>query len=116
MTQIQRHDADRRRSRAVVHGNTVYLAGQVADDKSGDITRQTTQALAKIDALLRQVGSDKSKLLSATIWLRTMADYDGMNRAWDGWVDPQNPPARCCGTSELADPRYLVEIIATAAA
>jgi enamine deaminase RidA (YjgF/YER057c/UK114 family) len=116
VTQILRHDANKRRARAVVHANTVYLAGQVADDKSGDITLQTEQALAKIDALLGEVGSHKSKILSATIWLKTMADYDAMNRAWDGWVDPENPPARSCGTSQLAEPEYLIEIIATAAA
>ena len=116
MSDITRFDQNQRRSRCVVHGGTVYLAGQVADDKGGDIAAQTRQALGKVDQLLAEAGTDKSRLLSAMIWLRDMADFDGMNAVWDGWVTPQDAPTRCCGKVELADPGYRVEIIVVAAA
>lgn len=112
---IRRIDSNGRRSRAVVHGETIYLAGQVADDRSGDIVAQTSATLAKIDTLLAELGSDKRKLLSATIWLKDMADYAAMNRVWDGWVDPEHPPARCCCQALMAEPDILVEIIVVAA-
>lgn len=115
MAEIVRIDQNARRSRAVIHDNTVYLAGQVADDKSGDITTQTRQALAKVDDMLRQAGTDRSRLLSATIWLKTMDDFEGMNAVWDSWVVPGQAPTRCCGKVELADPSYRVEIIVVAA-
>ena len=115
MSDIVRFDQNHRRSRCVVHGGTVYLAGQVADDKNGDIGAQTRQALGKIDRLLIDAGTDKSRLLSATIWLRNMADFDGMNAVWDAWVVPGSTPTRCCGEVRLADPEYLIEIIAVAA-
>ncbi|MGL4287510.1 MAG: RidA family protein, partial [Phreatobacter sp.] len=92
-----------------------FLAGQVADDKSGDIASQTRQALAKVDDMLSRAGTDKSRLLSVQIWLKTMADFDGMNAVYDAWVVPGNAPTRACGRVELADPGYLVEIIAIAA-
>jgi enamine deaminase RidA (YjgF/YER057c/UK114 family) len=116
MNDIVRIDQNARRSRAVSYGPMVFLAGQVADDSSGDITQQTTEALAKVDDMLRQAGTDKSRLLSATIWLRTMDDYAGMNAVWDKWVVPGSTPARCCGKVELADPAQRVEIIVVAAA
>ena len=115
MSDILRYDQNQRRSRCVVHGETVYLAGQVADDKSADIADQTRQALKKVDQMLLQAGSDKSRLLSATIWLKSMDDFEGMNSVWDAWVVPGCTPARCCGKVELADPRYLVEIVVVAA-
>lgn len=115
MADIIRIDQNARRSRAVVHGGLVFLAGQVANDSSGNIRQQTEQALAKIDDLLDQAGTDKSKLVNATIWLRTMDDYDGMNAVWDAWVVPGNTPARCCGKVELADPALRVEIMVVAA-
>ena len=111
---MKRLDANSRRSRAVVVGGMIYLGGQVADDKQADIRVQTQETLAKIDKLLEEAGSSRSKLVSATIWLKNMGDYDGMNEVWDRWIDPQNPPARACGEVRLADDRYLVEIIATA--
>lgn len=114
-TSIRRIDSNGRRSRAVVHNGLVHFAGQVADDFSGDITRQTQEALARVDRLLAEAGSDRSRVLSATIWLREMADYSKMNDVWDGWVDPDHAPARCCGVVEMADPRIRVEIILTAA-
>jgi enamine deaminase RidA (YjgF/YER057c/UK114 family) len=116
MNDIVRIDQSARRSRAVAHGGLVFLAGQVASDATGDIARQTAEVLAKIDGLLAQAGTDKSRLLSATIWLRTMDDYAGMNAVWDRWVVPGSTPARCCGKVELADPQQRIEIIVVAAA
>lgn len=116
MSDITRIDQNARRSRAVVHGGMVFLAGQVADDKTAPIAEQTRQALAKVDDLLARAGTDKSSLLSAQIWLRTMDDFDGMNAVWDAWVVPGKTPARCCGKVELADPAWRIEIVVTAAA
>ncbi|MGF7162870.1 enamine deaminase RidA (YjgF/YER057c/UK114 family) [Rhodoligotrophos appendicifer] len=115
MPDIQRFDQNTRRSRAVVHGDTIYLAGQVADDKTADIAEQTRQTLAKVDALLASTGSDKSRLLSAQIWLSTMDHFAAMNAVWDAWVVPGATPTRCCGKVELADPDLLVEIVVVAA-
>ncbi|MBZ8135435.1 RidA family protein [Afifella sp. IM 167] len=112
---MKRIDPNSRRSRAVIAGGLVHMGGQVADDRSADIRTQTQQTLARIDALLAEAGSDRSRLVSATIWLKTMDDYDGMNEVWDAWIDPQNPPTRACGEVRLADDGLRVEIIATAA-
>jgi enamine deaminase RidA (YjgF/YER057c/UK114 family) len=112
---IKRHGAGTRMSGAVVHNNTVYLAGQVASDPSAGVKGQTEQVLKKIDALLAGVGSDKSKLLSATVYLANMGTYDEMNAAWDAWVDPGNTPGRATVEAKLASPKYLVEIAAIAA-
>lgn len=112
---IVRLDQNHRRSRAVVHGGVVYLAGQVADDKAGDIATQARQALAKVDALLAEAGTDKGRALTAQIWLASMSDYDGFNAVWDEWVVPGRTPTRCCGKVELADPAFRVEIVITAA-
>jgi len=101
-------------SAAVVHGNTVYVAGQVSGD-APTAKGQTEQILKKIDGLLATAGSSKSKLLSATVYLANMATYDDMNAAWDAWVDPANTPARATVEARLAAPRYLVEIAAIAA-
>ena len=114
MNDIVRIDQNARRSRAVVGGGLVFLAGQVADDKSGDITRQTQQALTKVDDMLAQAGTDKTRLLSAQIWLRSMEDFAGMNAVWDAWVVPGQTPTRCCGKVELADPGFRVEIVVVA--
>jgi enamine deaminase RidA (YjgF/YER057c/UK114 family) len=115
MTDIQRYDQNARRSRASAFGDLVFLAGQVADDKSADITVQTRQALAKVDAMLAEAGSDKSRILSATIWLSTMEDFAAMNAVWDAWVVPGQTPSRACGKVELAHPDYRIEIIVVAA-
>jgi len=115
MTKITRIDQNARRSRAVVYAGLTFLAGQVADDKSAQIAEQTRQALAKVDDMLARAGTDKSRLLSAQIWLGTMDDFAGMNAVWDAWVVPGQTPARCCGKVELADPGWRVEIIVTAA-
>jgi len=111
---IRRIEPGRRMSAAVVHGNTVYLAGQVGEP-GDDVTAQTKTVLAEIDRLLAEAGTDKSKILQATIWLSDMADFGAMNAVWDAWVDPANPPARATGESKLAAPEYRVEIIVVAA-
>ena len=115
MSEITRIDQNTRRSRAVIHGTIVFLAGQVADDKTAPIAEQTRQALAKVDDMLARAGTDKSNLLSAQIWLRTMDDFEGMNAVWDAWVVAGKTPARCCGKVELADPALRIEIVVTAA-
>jgi enamine deaminase RidA (YjgF/YER057c/UK114 family) len=112
---IKRHGVGPRLSQAVVHGNTVYLAGLVAGDPSADAKGQTEQILKKIDDHLAATGSHKSKLLSATIYVANMALYNDMNAAWDAWVDPANTPARATVEARLATPRYLVEIMVVAA-
>ncbi|WP_342358711.1 RidA family protein [Terrarubrum flagellatum] len=113
---ITRADSNGRRSRAVVHNSTVYLAGQVADDHSAPIEAQTEQALAKVDDMLARCGSDRAKILSAIIWLKSMNDYSAMNKVWDHWVDPDHAPARACVTGDMAYPDILVEIMVVAAA
>lgn len=110
---ITRHNVGPRMSQAVVNGNTVYLAGQVAD--GGTAKEQTEQILKKIDGLLAAAGSSRSNLLSATIFLADIRAYDDMNKVWDAWVDPQNTPARATVEARLAQPKYLVEIMVVAA-
>jgi enamine deaminase RidA (YjgF/YER057c/UK114 family) len=111
---IQRLEVGRRMSQAVVHNGTVYLAGQVAADASS-AREQTVSILKRIDALLAAAGTDKSKLLSATVWLTDMGKFDEMNSVWDAWVSPGNTPARACVEARLAGPQYLVEIAVVAA-
>ena len=114
MTIDRRHKGPRM-SQVVVHGNTVYLAGIVGDDRNADIATQTRQVLAKIDRYLAEVGSSKSKLLCAEIWITDMAKFNDMNAVWDAWIDPGNPPTRACGQVQLAHPDWKVEIIVRAA-
>ncbi len=112
---IKRHNTGPRMSQAVEHGSTVYLAGLVADDATQDVKGQTKQILAKIDALLKAAGTDKSKLLSANIWLTDIATWGQMNEAWDAWVSPGNTPARATVEAKLAAPGLKVEIMVQAA-
>jgi enamine deaminase RidA (YjgF/YER057c/UK114 family) len=112
---IVRHNAGPRMSGAVVHGGTVYLAGQVARDGSTSVKAQTEQVLKQIDGLLHAAGTSKSKLLSATIYLASMSTFNEMNAVWDAWVDPGNTPARATVEAKLAAPNYLVEIMVIAA-
>ncbi len=112
---IKRHNTGPRMSQAVEHGNTVYLAGLVADDATQDVKGQTNQILAKIDALLKAAGTDKSKLLSANIWLTDIKTWGQMNEAWDAWVSPGNTPARATVEAALAAPGLKVEIMVQAA-
>jgi enamine deaminase RidA (YjgF/YER057c/UK114 family) len=115
MPDITRFDATGRMSRAVAYGPTLYLAGMTADDLTQDVAGQTRQILAKIDGYLAQGGSDKSRLLSANIWLSDIGTFNEMNAVWDAWVDRANPPARATVESRLAGPKYLVEIMVVAA-
>lgn len=110
---IVRLDKGARMSEAVIHGNTIYLAGQVAE--GADVASQTRTVLANIDALLARAGSSKANILSATIWLADMADFAEMNSVWDAWVDKENPPARATSEGKLAAPKFKVEIIVVAA-
>ena len=113
---IQRHEVGARMSKAVVHGNTVYLAGIVADAAKGkSVTEQTKDILAQIDGLLAKAGSDKSKLLTANIWITDMATFAEMNAVWDTWVSAGNTPARATVEAKLAAPDYKVEIMVVAA-
>jgi enamine deaminase RidA (YjgF/YER057c/UK114 family) len=112
---IQRIESGPRMSKAVVHGDTVYLAGIVADDPSKDITSQTEQVLAEIDRLLKAAGTDKTKLLRTNIWITDMKDFGAMNAVWDKWVSPGNTPARATVEAKLATPAYKVEIMVVAA-
>jgi enamine deaminase RidA (YjgF/YER057c/UK114 family) len=116
MTDIKRIKVGPRMSQAVVHGDTVYLAGQVALNAPGATVReQTLDILASIDALLAEAGTDKSRLLSATIWLADMGDFAEMNEVWDAWVSPGNTPGRACVEAKLAAPQFTVEIAVIAA-
>lgn len=111
---IERIESGPRMSQAVVHGDTVYLAGQVGAPGES-VTVQTQAVLAQIEKLLATTGSDKSKILTATIWLADMADFAEMNAVWDKWVDGKDAPARATGEAKLATPAYKVEIIIVAA-
>ncbi len=112
---IQRHHVGKRLANMVVHAGTIYLAGQVADDLSADITTQAKQVLAQIDRLLAEVGSDKTKLLSATIYLPDMSDFAAMNAVWEAWVPVGQTPARATVQAKLAAQGYKIEIQAIAA-
>jgi enamine deaminase RidA (YjgF/YER057c/UK114 family) len=112
---VKRLKVGPRMSQIVVHGDTVYLAGVVADDGSADVGGQTRQILAKIDSYLKEAGSDKTKLLMATIWLSDIKSFDEMNKVWDAWVAQGNTPARACVESKLARPDLKVEIRVIAA-
>ncbi|MEM7019569.1 MAG: RidA family protein [Pseudomonadota bacterium] len=113
---IKRIKTNKRMSQAVVHGNTVTTAGQVALNAPGEsAAAQTTDILQAIDELLAAAGTDKSKLISATIWLANMADFAEMNSVWDAWVVEGETPARACVESKLAAPQFTVEIAVVAA-
>jgi|SRR6056300_1240929 enamine deaminase RidA (YjgF/YER057c/UK114 family) len=107
---ITRHHTNQRMSQIVVHGDTVYLAGQVAADAGADITVQTQQVLEKIDTLLAEAGSDRSKILSAQIWIASMGHFAQMNAVWDAWIPEGQAPARACIEARLASPDLLVEV------
>lgn len=113
---IQRIKTGARLSKAVVHGHTVYLAGLTADMTAGQgVAAQTQEILAAIDALLAEAGTDKSKLLQATIWLQDIRTVDEMNKVWDAWVPQGCAPARACIEARLQSPAKMVEIRVTAA-
>lgn len=110
MTSIERHHTNRRMSQIVVHGETVYLAGQVGTAYQ-TVTEQTKEILDKIDKLLAEAGSDKTKILRADIWLDDMRDFAEMNAIWDAWVPEGHAPARACGAARLAATGMWVEIL-----
>ena len=113
---IQRHITNQRLSEAVVANGFIFLAGQVPTIDTPDAEAQTVDVLKQIDALLAELGSDKSKILEATIYLTDLANYDALNRAWDAWVPAGHAPARACVKADLANPDWLVEIKLTALA
>ena len=113
---IQRFENGPRMSRAVVHGDTVYLAGLTADAAVGkSVAEQTKEILGKIDNLLKQGGTDKTKLLQATIWLQDIRTVDEFNKVWDAWVVAGQTPARACIEARLQSPAKMIEIQVTAA-
>ncbi len=112
---IQRYQCGARMSRAVIHQNTAYLCGQVAEAASADIQAQTRSVLARIEQLLAEIGSNKNQLLSVTVYLRDMKDFAAMNAVWDAWVDEGFAPARACVEARLASAELLVEMSCTAA-
>jgi len=113
---IQRFETGPRMSQVVVNGNTIYLAGVVANKSAGkSVTEQTQEILSIIDSHLAKAGSDKSKLLSANIYITDMKTFQEMNAVWDGWVSAGNTPARATVEAKLASPQYNVEIMVVAA-
>lgn len=104
-----------RMSQAVVYGGLVHIAGQVADDRKAGIESQTADVLAKIDALLAEAGTSKSKLVAVNVFLPQIGDFETMNNIYDAWVDPERLPARACVEARLADPDLRIEITAVAA-
>ncbi len=112
---IRRIQPGPRMSQAVVCNGMVFLAGQVAEDATQDVSGQTKQVLASIDKLLAEAGSDKSRLLSTQIFLSDMADFAAMNKVWEAWVVPGQTPARATVEAAMARPGYLVEIVVVSA-
>ena len=112
---IKRVNAGPRMSSAVIHGDTVYLAGLTADDAKADVKGQTKQILDKIDKFLKEAGTDKSKILSANIWLTDIGTWGQMNEVWDAWVSPGHTPARATVEAKLARAGLTVEIMVQAA-
>ena len=113
---VERHEVGPRMSQIVIHGDTVSLAGVVAQNSGGkSVTDQTREILATIDGYLKKAGTDKSKLLTTNIWLASMDTFAEMNAVWDAWVSPGNTPARATVQARLAAPQYTVEIMVTAA-
>ena len=102
-------------SQATIYNGTVFIAGQVDDSQSTSVAGQAKRILEKIDALLAQAGTNRSRLLSANVWLSDIATYDEMNAVWEAWIDSNNPPARATVESRLAGPEYKIEIAAIAA-
>ncbi|GED22004.1 RidA family protein [Halomonas sabkhae] len=109
------HDSNARMSQIAIHNGTVYLAGQVPSDASAGMKEQTEQVLARIDSLLEQAGTSRDQLISAQIWVNSMAEFAEMNAAWDAWVTPGRPPVRAAVEAQLAKPEWKVEIMVVAA-
>ena len=114
MAEIIRHHTKQRMSQIVIHGDTIYLAGQVGT-RGDSVADQTRTCLEKVEALLAEVASDSTRILQTTIWLADMADFAEMNAVWDAWVPEGHAPARACGEAKLASPELKVELLVTAA-
>ncbi len=112
---LQRFDVGSRLSEMAVHNGVAYLAGQVAGDANQDISGQTRQVLAAIDALLTRAGSDKSRILMCQIFIADLADFAAMNAVWESWVAPGHTPPRATVQAALAKPQWKVEMVVTAA-
>jgi enamine deaminase RidA (YjgF/YER057c/UK114 family) len=112
---IKRYKAGSRMAQAVAYGGALHIAGQVADNRKAGIADQVRDVLTKIDALLAEAGTDKSKLVAVNVFLPQIGDFAAMNEVYDAWIDPSSPPARACVEARLADPDLRVEIIAIAA-
>jgi enamine deaminase RidA (YjgF/YER057c/UK114 family) len=112
---LTRFDVGARLSEMAIHQGTVYLAGQVADTDSLDITGQAKEVLASIDALLARAGTDKTRILMAQIYIADLADFAAMNLVWDAWVPAGNAPPRATVEAKLARPGWKIEIVVTAA-
>ena len=112
---VQRFDVGTRLSEMAVHNGVCYLAGQVAADGSQDITGQTRQVLAAVDALLARAGTDKSKILRVQIFIKDLADFPALNAVWEAWVPAGHAPPRATVQAKLAKPAYRVEVVVTAA-
>lgn len=112
---ITRHDENAIMSKVVEYNGVVYVSGNTADDNSVGMKEQTEQVLAKIDGYLAKGGTDKSKLLSATVYISDMSQKPAMNEAWEAWLSPGNHPTRACVCCELGSPQTLVEIVVNAA-
>ncbi len=115
MSEIKRFNVEKRLSDMAIYNGVAYLAGQVPDDSSLNIEGQTAQVLATIDKLLETAGTDKSRILMAQIFVANMAEFPGMNKAWDAWVADGNAPPRATVEARLANPDFKVEIVVTAA-
>jgi enamine deaminase RidA (YjgF/YER057c/UK114 family) len=115
MTDIRRIDPGARLSEASVYGDRMYLSGMIPEDTSQDVTGQVKQTLGEIDSLLAKGGSDKSKILSAVIWLADIKDFAAMNAVWDAWVVPGQTPARATVQARLNDPKMKIEVMVVAA-
>lgn len=108
--QIKRFQPGARMSAAVSYNGFLFVSGQVADDTAANVAGQAEQILAKIDRLLAEAGTDKTKVLSANIWLAEASSFGDMNSVWDAWVVAGDTPARACVEAKLAFPQYTVEI------
>lgn len=115
---IKRHNAGTRYSEAVIHNGIAYLCGQCCfegNEAEKDVKQQTEETLANIDRVLKEIGTDKTKVLMATIYLKDIKDYAAMNEVWDKWIAEGHYPARACVEAALAEEELLVEIVVTAA-
>ena len=112
---IKHYQRGSRMSQAVVYNGAVHISGQVADNRKAGIEDQTRDVLAKIDALLAEAGTSKSRLVAVSVFLPQIGDFAAMNSVYDAWIDPERPPARACVEARLADPDLRIEISAMAA-